>query len=146
VIPVFYPAPLPALGEEESRVRLYIDVSGSTRRAWGEVYGMVLHLRAELGEPFYLFSTEVREVSLREMAEGRVETTGGTDFDCVAAPAWWSGFRRLLVITDGMGPLSDGLAQRLKRSGVEVYRVRTLAWGSGGLDRVARQSWMLSQA
>lgn len=99
--PVFFPNPVVSRDWSNHKVHLYIDVSGSTRRLWDLLYGLVLHLRDEIGEPFYLFSNQVGAIGLNELKNGRVRTTGGTDFDCVFEHARANHFRKILVITDG---------------------------------------------
>ncbi len=141
VVPVLYPNPLPLREFDEMNVRLYLDVSYSTKEAWPWIFGMIAALKDDLGEPFYLFSNAVREISFRELMAGSVRTTGGTDFDCVALHALERRFKRILVVTDGVGQLNEPLATRLKEEGVSVFEVLTETHGSSGLEKVTAQSW-----
>lgn len=143
VEPVIYPNPLPMREMDEMNVRLYLDVSYSTKEAWPFIFGMIVALRAELSEPFYLFSNAVREVSFRDMMAGSVHTTGGTDFDCIAIHALERCFKRILVVTDGMAQIKEHLAARLKDEGVGVYEVLTERQLSSGLEKVAARSWRI---
>lgn len=142
--PAFYPVPLHRTGEQETRVHLYLDVSASTEEHRPFLYGLILHLRPELSEPFHLFSNRVRDASFADLERGRVETTGGTDFDCVAEHALRSFHRKILVVTDGHASLDPALARRLRAEGVEVHVVLTeKPRRRHGLATVAKNSWVL---
>ena len=49
----------------------------------------------------HLFSTEVTDVSFRELAAGVVRTTGGTSIECILAHMRRHDVRRAVWITDG---------------------------------------------
>ena len=46
--------------------------------------------------------------------KGGLETTYGTDFDCVAASVVERGFSRAIVITDGCADMEEENAEELK--------------------------------
>lgn len=143
-LPTFYPNPLRAQTEEENRVHIYVDVSGSTSEVWPLLYGLVLHCKEYIGEPIYIFSNQVAEVKLEDLRRGRVLTTGGTDFDCVALHAAEKRFRRILVVTDGYADLEEQNRRLLQRRGVDVYLVLTEdAKETCPLVEVARRWWIL---
>lgn len=143
VWPTFFDRQLEGTGEDDRRVHVYIDVSGSTRRAWRYVYGLVLRLKSEIGEPVYLFSNRVVPVKHEDLATGAVRTTGGTDFDCVVEHALASRFRRILVVTDGEANLDGSLRRALLSSGTDVYAVLTEECPDSPIVSVARRTWTL---
>ncbi len=142
--PAFFPSQVRAPDEEERRVQVYVDVSGSTRALWPFLYGLVLHLADEIGEPIHAFSNAVREIGLGDLRAGVVESTGGTDFDCVAEHALARRYRRILVLTDGMAELDPALARRLRRERVEVFLVLT-APAPCPLRDLARGVWQVPE-
>lgn len=113
----------PAFGpvDDDQRAHVYLDVSGSVEPWIGRIYGLVLALGDEIGSPVHLFSNEVLDVTLDDLASGKVFTTGGTDFDCVIRHALVHGFRRIVVITDGIGDLSDENGEAFKAAGASLY-------------------------
>jgi hypothetical protein len=120
--PVLYPNPLPLRDWSDHKVQLYIDVSGSTKELWPFLYGMALHLRDEIGEPFYVFSNKVETVGLKELKEGHILSTYGTDFDCIFQHAREHRFSRILVVTDGYAELKE---ENRKRNHLEAFVVLT---------------------
>jgi hypothetical protein len=101
------------------RALVYLDVSGSMRDFLPYLAGaMAPFVRARLCTLF-IFSTEVRPVSLSELRDGRFASTGGTSINCVlehyltlpsqARPS------RLVVLTDGYtGRPAASLLQRCR--------------------------------
>jgi hypothetical protein len=147
VLPVFCSASQPALRPPEQRVHLYLDVSGSMDALLPFLYGLVGSLRDVLSTPIYLFSNQVHEITLAELAAGRVRTTGGTDLDCVAAHAREHGVKRLLVITDGYLSLAPETREHLGQR-VEAFAVLTRehrgVFAVHDLDAVFRRTWSLA--
>jgi hypothetical protein len=135
--------------EDEQRAHLYIDVSGSVNPWIGRFYGLVLALGDEIGSPVHLFSNQVLDMTLDDLARGRVRTTGGTDFDCVVTHALERGYRRIVVVTDGIGDLDSANAEAFRASGASLY---LLLMGTGidvadtvtPLFALARQTWELN--
>ncbi|MCX5867761.1 MAG: hypothetical protein NT009_09875 [Proteobacteria bacterium] len=144
--PVFCPNPITRRDWVEHKVQLYIDVSGSTEDYWPFLYGLALHLRDEIGEPFYCFSNQVEAIGLKELREGNIRTTGGTDFDCVFNHAYEHRFRRILVVTDGYADLREEVR---KRNHLEVFAVLTMdntesiLVDVAGRDRKGEKWWVI---
>jgi len=134
--------------EDEQRAHLYIDVSGSVDPWIGRFYGLVLALGDEIGSPVHLFSNQVLDMTLDDLARGRVRTTGGTDFDCVVTHALERGYRRIVVVTDGIGDLDSANAEAFRASGASLYLL-LMGMGIDVADTVtplfalARQTWEL---
>ncbi len=106
---------------EEGRARVYVDVSGSTSDVQPLLAGLLLSLGALVRWPAHLFSTEVVDAGEATLRRGRLDSTGGTDFDCVLTHALAARARRILVVTDGLAPLDDDLAERARRARLEVF-------------------------
>ncbi len=83
------------------RVHVYLDVSGSMGGMKGALYGAILDCKEFVDPTVHLFSTKISDVSLEEMRQGIVRSTGGTDIACVADHLPRNKIRRACVITDG---------------------------------------------
>ncbi len=121
IYPVFFKRPIRYTVPDNKRPRIYIDVSDSTSELWPFIYGICYFLKNSIGEPIYLFSNKVYEITLEEMKSGKVRTTGGTDFDCVVNHILKNGFKKALLITDGCAGLSSNLKDELLKKQVEIY-------------------------
>jgi hypothetical protein len=138
----------PAFGpaDDDQRAHVYVDVSGSVERWIGRLYGLVLGLGDEIGSPVHLFSNQVLDLTLEDLARGRVCTTGGTDFDCVVKHALDQGYRRIVVVSDGMGDLEPANVEAFQAAGASLYLV-LMSMGIGmvaeysPLTRLARGVW-----
>jgi hypothetical protein len=84
------------------KVYLYLDVSLSVFKVLPVVMGVLSALKEYLGDPIYGFSNKVFPISVKELKEGRVRTTGGTDLEPVLTHALREGFPQILIITDGL--------------------------------------------
>jgi hypothetical protein len=141
--PGLFVYPSPSLDADEQRVHVYVDGSFSTRSQWGKLYGLILHLREEIGDVVWAFSNQVAAVNVDDLRSGRVPTTGGTDFDCVAEHALARGHRTILVMTDGEAPLDAELARYLRESATSIFLILTQSTGSSPLIPVASRHWNL---
>lgn len=146
--PAMFHGPQVRFARDENVVHLYLDVSGSIHH--GGILPFLYSVVSSLGERFggviHLFSTEVIDVTLEDVASGRVKTTGGTDFDCVLLHAMKSRYRNILLVSDGKGNLSTSLVERFARTGGRFYLVLTgdhPRGGRGPLARLAARSWEL---
>jgi hypothetical protein len=83
------------------RVHVYVDVSGSIGELKGALYGAVLDCGDMVHSQVHLFSTEVRDVTLRQLRQGVCHSTGGTDINCVADHMRCHSVRRAVLVTDG---------------------------------------------
>ena len=55
----------------------------------------------------YLFSNKVVQTSIGDLLKGRVTTTGGTDFDCIAESIVEKSLDRAVILTDGYASLKQ---------------------------------------
>ena len=125
-MPSFYPNPVVQKERSEQAVHVYLDVSGSVDEILPLLFALLQHVRENISEPVFEFSTEVEPVNLEELEAGVRRTTGGTEFHCVAEHALNHKFRKILVITDGdVGELEDkDLKQRFEKN-VQLYLLLT---------------------
>ena len=143
ITPVMYTHRSTSLLPPEQRVHLYLDVSGSMvrERNW---YGSLARVLGEqLAEPVWVWSTEVRQASLADVVRGEMPSDGGTSIEPVVEHAIEKGFRRVLVLTDGVfGFEPELLARKVKEAGLEmvflVLRERASRMDCGGLEGIAR--------
>ncbi len=107
----------PMIRESTSRkgLAVYLDVSGSVQEHLPRILGILARLQDVLTS-IYLFSTEVREIPYRQLLAGRISTTYGTSFDCVANSILEQGFERAVILTDGHAYLSGDVHNALKAS------------------------------
>jgi hypothetical protein len=142
--PGLFAYPAPRLDTDEQRVHVYVDGSYSTRGQWGMLYGLILHLKEEIGDVVWSFSNQVTAVGVDDLRSGRVPTTGGTDFDCVAEHALARGHRKILVLTDGVVSLDAEVARQFRERGISVFLVLTQSAQSSPLVSLATRTWVLS--
>ena len=83
------------------KVHVYLDVSGSMDAVIASVYGAVLDSLEFVHDRIHLFSTEVKDISLRQLSHGACESTGGTSISCVAGHIREHRVRRAVILTDG---------------------------------------------
>ena len=83
------------------KVHVYVDVSGSMGGLEGAIYGAVLDCREWVYQTVHLFSTAVNDISHSEIRRGIIQSTGGTDIDCVARHMQAHRVQRACIITDG---------------------------------------------
>ena len=92
---------------------IYLDVSGSVEEYLPKILGVLKNLRREITSVFQ-FSNEVVETSFESLLRGEIETTYGTDFDCIAQSIVDRGFDKAVIITDGYASMEDEIKDELK--------------------------------
>jgi uncharacterized protein with von Willebrand factor type A (vWA) domain len=112
--------------ERERRSHVYLDVSGSMSSVIPHLLALLLPYVADGSAEVFQFSTLVEPLRFRQLQQGLVRTTGGTDIACVmdhllnlTRPA-----ERVLIVTDGYtGSPSDEEIARLRRNRTRVHVV-----------------------
>ena len=103
------------------RVHVYMDVSESMYGVIAELYGAMLDCRDWIAPCVHLFSTAVVDISLNELAQGKLVTGAGTDINCVGEHILRNRIRRALIVTDGyVGTPSERVASVLTRTRLAV--------------------------
>jgi hypothetical protein len=103
-------------------IAIYLDVSGSVNEHLPEILGILRRLQNEITS-VYQFSNEVVETSMRELTRGRIATTYGTSFDCVARSILDNAFGKAVVIRDGFSSIEAGLHKQMKGKGVRILTI-----------------------
>jgi len=98
---------------EDRGLAVYLDVSGSVNQHLPKILGILQSLKTELLSVF-LFSNKVAEVSFKTLLKGHVQTTYGTDFDCIAESILERAFDKAVILTDGYASMSEANRDRLK--------------------------------
>lgn len=108
--------------EPPARALVYLDVSGSMIGILPHIIDLLV-APARRGEiTVRQFSNAVSPISAAQLAAGRLETTGGTNIDCVLADAAERSEKRVLIVTDGyVGTPSERLMEPLRQRGVRLY-------------------------
>ena len=100
--PMLYAAPsiAPAMRASE-RIHVYLDVSGSMDDVIAALYGAMRECEQWMHHKVHLFSTQVTDISFRQLKAGVRISTGGTNIECVARHIQINRVQRALLITDG---------------------------------------------
>lgn len=110
----------------EGGCAVYLDVSGSMYRSIELVYSSCLALEDLLAAEIYLFSNQVAQIDLRQLKEGAVETTMGTEFSCVAEHMLErADIEKAIIFTDGYATMPQELSDRLEAERRELIGVVT---------------------
>jgi len=110
---------------QERGLAVYLDVSGSVNQHLPEIIGLLRSLRTEL-KTIYLFSNKVVEVPFRTLFAGRIETTYGTDFNCIAQHIFANRLDKAVILTDGYASMTEENQQQLKAC---AFRALTVLFG-----------------
>lgn len=109
------------------RVHVYMDVSGSMSQLIPPLYAAIRDCSECVFPKVHLFSTIVSDVTLQELASGKVNSTGGTSISCVVAHMQAHKVRRAVVVTDGL----VGIASAAELSVLSSVFVGVALAGSG---------------
>ena len=85
---------------DKNLLPIYLDVSGSTNPYIDEIVRLIANVSNEL-DYVWGFSDFIHKHTIKELDEGKITTSGGTDFDCVLDHAEKEQFEHIVVITDG---------------------------------------------
>jgi hypothetical protein len=107
---------------KELGLAVYLDVSGSVNAHLPEIVGILSSLRSELTSIF-LFSNKVVEVPFRTLLAGKVQTTYGTDFDCIAESILERNMDKAIVLTDGYASISADKQVELKNRKLQALTI-----------------------
>ncbi len=123
IYPVYFHNRVTQLSMRRRGLAVYLDVSGSVNDHLPKIVGILRNMRNDIASVF-LFSNKVVEVPFSTLVDkGQVETTYGTDFDCIALSILEKGFGKAVVLTDGYAGLKAENAEKLKRAGVRVLTI-----------------------
>ena len=107
---------------KEKGLAVYLDVSGSVTDYLPQIIGILKGFEKRL-ESIFLFSNKVAEISFSLLLKGKIETTYGTDFDCVASSICERNFDKAVVITDGYASLAKEWKEKLRKQKVHILTI-----------------------
>jgi len=113
VPPFHYHNQTQAVATKNRGLAIYLDVSGSVNEHLPKILGILADLKRELRTVF-LFSNRVVEVPFTSLMQGQLETTGGTDFNCIARSILDRELDKAIVLTDGYASLNQELGKALQ--------------------------------
>lgn len=112
--------------EVPSKAHVYLDVSGSMAEVLPHLLGLILPYVAAGQADIFQFSTMVESLPLARLQHGRLQTTGGTDINCVlehvlgVTPL----VHKALLLTDGATGIPWGnLVDRVREQNLRIYVV-----------------------
>lgn len=108
---------------------VYIDVSGSMYQELPKICGLLRNMGSYLSE-VYQFSNDVYKSTLKELAEGKIKSTGGTDFNCIIDSAANHGERKIVIITDGCADADQKRREMAKANIDKVMVILTGGWNN----------------
>ena len=120
--PFHYHNHVQRVATKEHGLAVYLDVSGSVNEHLPEIVGVLSSLKAELTSIF-LFSNKVVEIPFKVLLAGHVQSTYGTDFDCIAESIVERDLDKAVIFTDGYASLRVESAERLKQRRVHTLTV-----------------------
>ena len=101
---------------------IYLDVSGSVNDYLPKIISILSNLKKEIISIF-LFSNAVVETRMEDLIRGRIRTTYGTDFNCIAKSISERGFQKAVIITDGFGSMNEENENHLKGLGLVTLTI-----------------------
>lgn len=105
-------------------VPCYLDISGSQDHVLPVMLPVVSRLKSKIGDVVYCFSTYVSETKVVDLRDGKLNGSGGTDFNPVVNHIIKKAFKHAVILTDGQAYLDPSLVDALRRRGVDI----TVGW------------------
>ncbi len=105
--PIFFKTKYPDKRSGECHV--FIDISGSQSHVIDFVVELFSHLVEYLNSDIKFFSDKISVINKKELKNEnlKINTTGGTDFNCIVDYAVKNNIKKCLVITDGFSSIDD---------------------------------------
>lgn len=110
------------IAPKKQGIVIYLDVSGSVNQHLPDIVALLRRYQHEL-QSVFLFSNAVVESSLQVLLTGKIKTTYGTDFDCIATHLLAKGFDKAVVLTDGYAGMSEENQAALGKRKVRVLSI-----------------------
>lgn len=137
VVPQFYDVTRSSKHQKNQDITVYLDVSGSVHSYLPKILGVLRNVRDKI-EQVVQFSTITAECTLNDLIEGKLKTTGGTDFNCIIDHAVKHGVKKALIITDGYASVSKDRADLGKKN---LEKVAVIYFGSSTRDNWFQQTY-----
>jgi hypothetical protein len=110
----------------QSKTHVYLDVSGSMKGVLPYLLNLLLPYVKRGQADVFQFSTEVEAISVQDLRDGHIATTGGTNINCVMTHLLDHSHRmkRALILTDGYtGRPQVDQQQKVIENGTQVHVV-----------------------
>ena len=120
--PGFFRNRQPKMKNNREGIAIFLDVSGSVNQSLPEIVGLLARYRRNI-RSVYQFSNAVSEITMDALMCGHVETTCGTDFDCIANTILTEEFTRAVIITDGFASMGELNQLALHDAGVQLLTI-----------------------
>jgi hypothetical protein len=104
--PFHYHNARPRVETRKRGLAVYLDVSGSVNQHLPSIISVLRSLKDDL-RTILLFSNRVVEVPFAKLLRGHVDTTYGTDFDCIAEHIAEMRYDKAVILTDGYASMTD---------------------------------------
>lgn len=142
--PIFFKKAQPVLKKGEGII--YIDVSGSTDDYIDWMYGCILDLSKIIHIECFLFSNKIVKVSIEDIKLGKVVSTGGTDFNCIAEHILRpenNSINKAVIFTDGYAYISNENIKAIKDKditfiGAVFHLDNNKVWNTSTLDQFCK--------
>jgi len=85
---------------DKNMLPIYLDVSGSTYSYLPEIIQLISNVSSKI-DYVWGFSNYVVKHEIKDLSSGKINSSGGTDFDCIIDHATENKFKHIVVITDG---------------------------------------------
>jgi len=105
-LPVFWHNTDRFMKESESGCAVYLDVSGSVIEYLPKILALLRNIKRNINTIF-CFSNKVVEKSIAALSRGEIDSTGGTDFDCVIKHTIENNYKKIIIFTDGYADLKE---------------------------------------
>lgn len=86
---------------DKNLLPIYLDVSGSTWDFLPEIIKLIVNIGQNELDFVWGFSNKVAKHTFDDLKNNKIDSTGGTDFDCIIAHATENEFEHIVVMTDG---------------------------------------------
>lgn len=129
-LPVMWTAPKTRNNRREFGVAIYLDVSGSVVSHLPKILRTIVSMKREINI-VHCFSNKIVDHTLSQLKEGKIDTTGGTDFNCVASHILENNYKRCVVITDGYASMAGNLSEKLSK---HLHKCAVILFNKGNCD------------
>ena len=119
---------------------IYLDVSGSTYSYLPDIIKMIVNASKEI-DSVWGFSNKIAKHTIDQLKEGKINSTGGTDFNCIIEHAIENNFKHIVVITDGYAGVPRRFVSNIDQKVPEISTVATVIFGGGTVNSYFSQAY-----
>ena len=119
---------------------IYLDVSGSTYAYLPDIIKMIVNASKEI-DSVWGFSNRIAKHTIDQLKEGKINSTGGTDFNCIIEHAIENNFKHIVVITDGYASIPRRFVSEIDQKVPEISTVATVIFGGGTMHSYFSQAY-----